>query len=62
MTTAQGTTSYAYLCDRAGSVVALTDSNGAVVATYAYDPWGAPTGPAPTGIGARNPLRYRGYY
>ncbi|MGB4442046.1 MAG: hypothetical protein WBJ62_07475 [Coriobacteriia bacterium] len=46
VTTAQGTTSYAYLCDRAGSVVALTDSNGAVVATYRYDPWGAPTGPA----------------
>ena len=53
--TEQGGTpvSYAYLCDRAGSVVGLTDSNGAVVATYRYDPWGAPTGPAPTGIGAQ---------
>ncbi|MGB4580308.1 MAG: hypothetical protein WBI91_00345, partial [Coriobacteriia bacterium] len=54
--------SFAYLCDGAGSVIALTDSNGAVVATYAYDPWGAPTSQPASGIGARNPLRYRGYY
>lgn len=54
--------SYAYLCDRAGSVIALTDSAGAVVATYAYDPYGAPTLQPASGIGARNPLRYRGYY
>ncbi|MGB4580716.1 MAG: RHS repeat-associated core domain-containing protein, partial [Coriobacteriia bacterium] len=53
---------FAYLCDRAGSVVALTDSSGAVVASYAYDPWGAPTSQPASGIGARNPLRYRGYY
>ncbi|MGB4580712.1 MAG: hypothetical protein WBI91_02420 [Coriobacteriia bacterium] len=29
--------SFTYLCDRAGSVIALTDSAGAVVAIYAYD-------------------------
>ncbi len=45
-----------------GSVVGMTDASGTVVATYAYDPWGNPTGTTGTGIAARNPLRYRAYY
>jgi RHS repeat-associated protein len=39
--TASGT--YYYLTDALGSVMALTNSTGAVVNTYAYDPYGATT-------------------
>jgi len=61
----EGTTStYAFLTDRAGSVVGLTDSAGTVVASYTYDPWGNPkaVGGSNDTLAARQPLRYRGYY
>ena len=53
-----------------GDVIALCDSNGAVVARYVYDAWGNhkvlnPDGTENTSagfIGNVNPIRYRGYY
>jgi RHS repeat-associated protein len=44
--------------------VALTDDAGAIVASYAYDPFGNPTSVSGTNawLAARQPLRYRGYY
>ncbi len=53
-----------------GDVIALCDSNGAVVARYVYDAWGNhkvlnPDGTKNTStgfIGNINPIRYRGYY
>ena len=53
-----------------GDVIALCDSNGAVVARYVYDAWGNhkvlnPDGTENTSagfIGNINPIRYRGYY
>ncbi|MCE5192282.1 MAG: hypothetical protein LLG08_11095 [Actinomycetia bacterium] len=55
-------TTYAYHTDALGSVIAMTEAGGGVVATYAYDPWGRVTSTTGTGIAARNPLRYRSYY
>lgn len=57
-------TPYAYQCDRAGSVVGLTDAAGTLVASYRYDPWGSitATGGSNLTLANRNPLRYRGYY
>ncbi len=51
-----------------GSVVAISSEGGAPVATYAYDPWGAPLETRMLGgsaldqaAAARQPFRYRGY-
>lgn len=62
VTSGTTTNAYTYQCDRAGSVVALTNSSGVAVATYTYNPWGEPIDEPSSGAGARNPLRYRGYY
>jgi RHS repeat-associated protein len=45
-------------------VVAITSPSGAVVATYAYGPYGVLTqvGGSDAALAARNPLRYRAYY
>jgi uncharacterized protein RhaS with RHS repeats len=48
-----------YHADQLGSVRALTDQSGAVVATYSYDAYGQPA--ASTGSIA-NPFRYAGQY
>ena len=54
---------YAYQVDAMGSVIGMTDASGAVVARYAYDPWGNPISATGTAaIATRNPLRYRAYY
>ncbi len=50
---------YYYLFDGLGSVVALTDSNGSVVNTYSYDPYGNTK--SSTGTVA-NPWRFGGSY
>jgi RHS repeat-associated protein len=50
---------YYYLFDGLGSVVALTDSSGAVVNTYSYDPYGNIK--SSTGTVA-NPWRFGGSY
>ncbi|HSQ21441.1 MAG TPA: RHS repeat domain-containing protein [Coriobacteriia bacterium] len=51
---------FSYHTDAQGSVVAITNPSGSVVARYRYDAFGAVT--SVTGsdpIAARNPLRYR---
>lgn len=47
-----------YHADALGSVVALTDSSGNVVRSYAYDPWGRPTRTEETG--PANPFLFVG--
>ena len=46
-----------FLSDRLGSTIGLTDSTGAIVREYAYDPDGNATS---TGTGATTDLRYAG--
>jgi RHS repeat-associated protein len=60
----QAAVTYAYHTDAFGSVVAITSPSGAVVASYAYDPYGAVTqvGGSDAALAARNPLWYRAYY
>ncbi|MDO8880667.1 MAG: RHS repeat-associated core domain-containing protein [Coriobacteriia bacterium] len=55
---------YAYHCDAQGSVVALTNPAGTVVARYRYDAFGRVTHAdgADAALTARNPLRYRAYH
>jgi RHS repeat-associated protein len=48
-----------YHLDHQGSVRALTDEDGEVVATYSYDPYGNPAG---TTGSIDQPLRYTGQY
>jgi len=47
-----------------GDIVAIYNQSGTKVVTYTYDAWGNVTtsGIQSTGIGAKNPIRYRGYY
>jgi RHS repeat-associated protein len=58
---------YWYLKNLQGDIIGLLDSNGTIVARYAYDAWGAPI-PVEQDenylaeIAELNPLRYRGYY
>ena len=42
-------------------VLAITDTEGSIVANYEYDTWGKVL-TADTSIAQQNPLRYRGYY
>jgi RHS repeat-associated protein len=55
---ANGTVLY-YHHDQLGSTRALTDKNGLVVATYAYDPYGNSVGTLPAVV---NPFQYAGQY
>ena len=57
-------TTYYYVTNLQGDVVALVNSSGTEVASYAYDAWGnliATYGCTAGTIGYLNPLRYRGY-
>ncbi len=47
-----------------GDVIGIWDQNGTKVVSYVYDAWGNVTvsGTGASGIGAKNPFRYRGYY
>ncbi len=56
------TSTFAYQLDHGGSVIGMTDEDGAEVARYAYDPYGALIYQDGDAIAARNPLRYRSYY
>jgi RHS repeat-associated protein len=49
---------YYYHANAHGDVLALTNANGDVVASYTYDPWGAPTSAIGT---VENPYRFAGY-
>ncbi|MDE6372888.1 MAG: glycohydrolase toxin TNT-related protein [Clostridia bacterium] len=63
-----GTETLFYRKDVQGNIIALLDSNGAVVVKYVYDAWGnhavldANGKDVISGIGILNPFRYRGYY
>ena len=57
-------TSYAYIYNLQGDVIALVDSTGAKVVEYSYDAWGrimSRTGAMANTLGLLNPFRYRGY-
>ena len=48
-----------------GDVTKIIDGSGNVVVQYAYDSWGkvlSVTGSLASTVGAKNPIRYRGYY
>ncbi len=63
-------TQYLYRKDAQGNIIAILDSNGAVVVKYIYDAWGNHDILDVNGnkiedvnhIGIKNPFRYRGYY
>jgi RHS repeat-associated protein len=57
-------TTYYYVLNLQGDVVAILDTTGAEVVGYSYDAWGNPldtTGSMKLSLGLYNPLRYRGY-
>ena len=57
-------TTYYYVTNLQGDVIAILDSTGAAVVQYMYDAWGKlweTTGSMATTLGVHNPLRYRGY-
>ena len=57
-------TTYYYVTNIQGDVIAILNNAGTAVVQYAYDAWGAPistTGSMATTLGATNPLRYRSY-
>ena len=56
-----GGTTYYYVTNLQGDVVALLDASGSTVASYAYDPYGKVLSAEGT-MAETNPLRYRGYY
>ena len=61
--TANGSTNYYYRKNLLGDVTAIYDAAGVCKAEYAYDAWGNCTVISDMGgIGALNPIRYRGYY
>ena len=48
-----------------GDIIAIYNTSGTEIAKYVYDAWGniiSTSGTQATGIGAKNALRYRGYY
>ena len=58
---------YGYMVDHAGSVIGLVEQGSSYpIVRYAYDAYGVPVDvdaePGYEELGARNPLRYRGYY
>mgnify|MGYP002796320176 CR=1 FL=1 len=57
---------YFYRKDTQGNIMALLDSNGAVVVEYKYDAWGnheaEVTDEEYVALAEKNPYRYRGYY
>ncbi|WP_020059920.1 DNRLRE domain-containing protein [Bacillus sp. 123MFChir2] len=56
----QGQTVYYHYNPR-GDVIAMTDENGQVVASYEYDAWGNVLKSDAKGIAAENPFGYAGY-
>ena len=57
-------TTYYYVLNQQGDVIRIVNENGTTKVEYTYDAWGnviASTG-TDSGIGAVNPLLYRGYY
>lgn len=59
-----GNTTYLYVTNLQGDVLAILDSTGNTVVQYSYDAWGnllSTTGSMANTLGGSNPLRYRGY-
>jgi RHS repeat-associated protein len=57
-------TPYFYTRNGQGDITGLIDASGVEVVRYTYDSWGKPvsiTDTSSTGVGAKNPYRYRGY-
>lgn len=64
MTVIYNGTTYYYVTNLQGDVIAILNGSGAAVVEYAYDAWGNPlstTGTMAATLGAHNPLRYRSY-
>jgi uncharacterized protein RhaS with RHS repeats len=59
VTSGKTTSVYCYHQDQLGSTRVITNSGGATVNTYAYDPYGNLTATTGTVV---NPLRYAGQY
>ena len=58
------TTTYYYITNLQGDVLAIVDGTGTAVVQYIYDAWGrqlSMTGTMKWTLGMQNPLRYRGY-
>ena len=58
-------TPYYYVRNLQGDVTKILAANGSVVVQYSYDSWGkilSVTGSLASTVGAKNPIRYRGYY
>ena len=56
---------YYYLFNAQGDVIGIIDQNGEQVVAYEYGAWGdvtSTTGSLAQTVGAKNPIRYRGYY
>jgi RHS repeat-associated protein len=57
-------TPYFYTRNGQGDITGLIDASGVEVVKYTYDSWGKPisiTDTSATGVGTKNPYRYRGY-
>ncbi|MGN0474603.1 MAG: RHS repeat-associated core domain-containing protein [Acutalibacteraceae bacterium] len=57
-------TSYYYVKNLQGDIIAITDDSGNKVVEYTYDSWGkliSTTGTLASTVGVKNPYRYRGY-
>ncbi|OIK14254.1 Wall-associated protein [Bacillus sp. MUM 116] len=57
----KGNKSYFYNFNSHGDVISITDSFGAIVATYEYDAWGNPTKVEESDVLKDNQFRYAGY-
>ena len=59
-----GETQYIYRKNAQGDIAEILDTNGAVMVQYTYNAWGkcTVTDSTATGLGERNPFRYRSYY
>ena len=64
MSVTYGGSTYYYVTNLQGDVVAILNSSGTSVVTYTYDAWGrllTTGGTKAADLGLYNPLRYRGY-
>ena len=64
MTNGTSSTTYYYVKNIQGDIIAIVNKAGTAVVTYTYDAWGnilSIGGEYKNGLGVRNPLRYRGY-
>ena len=51
-----------YVKDGQGNIVRIVGTYGQTIAEYAYDAYGNILSAPTSGVGSRNPYRYRGYY